>query len=286
MMGDISKYRLGIIAGGGAIPELLVQACESEKRPYTVVGLKGQADRLSSPPAIWARIGQAGKCFKKFREDKVSSVVMAGKVIRPGLIDLRPDWRTIKFLTRVGVRAFTNNDSVGDDRLLRLVIGEIEREGFSVVRIDSILSHLLAPPGVIGSTQLLDRDHQDIETGLAAARQHGAADRGQAVVVSGGSVVALEGASGTDQLIRETSGSLVNGDKPILVKTSKPQQDRRADLPVVGPDTVEACIKSGFRGIAIEAGGTLIVDREASIEMANRAGLFIYAAPGSSEGWS
>jgi DUF1009 family protein len=281
-MGDRSKDRLGIIAGGGAIPQLIVHACESENRPYTVVGLKGQADRLSCPPAILTRIGQAGKCFKKFREDKVSSVVMAGKVHRPGLIDLRPDWRTIKFLTRAGVRAFTSKDSVGDDRLLRLVISEIEREGFSVVGIDSVLSHLVASPGVIGGTQPTEKDHQDIETGLVAARQHGAADRGQAVVVNDGDVVAREGNAGTDRLIRDAGDSLMNGGKPILVKTSKPQQDRRADLPVVGPETIEACIESGFRGIAIEAGGTLIVDRETSVEMADRAGLFIYAAPDAS----
>ena len=276
-MGDTSKDRLGIIAGGGAIPQLLVQVCESQQRPFTVVGLKGQADRLAAPPALWARVGQAGKCFQKFREDGVVSVVMAGKVMRPGLIDLRPDWRTIKFLARAGTRAFTNRESVGDDRLLRLVIAEIEHEGFTVVGIDALLSDLVALPGAVGTILPSHEDQRDIELGFAAAREHGASDRGQAVIVQDGSVVAREGAEGTDSLIQHVSELGAGGARPILVKTSKPQQDRRADLPVIGPETVEACIASGFRGIAVEAGGTLIIDKETTVGLADRAGLFLYA---------
>ncbi|NKB45584.1 MAG: DUF1009 domain-containing protein [Alphaproteobacteria bacterium] len=276
-MGDTSKGRLGIIAGGGAIPQLLAQVCETQKRPYTVVGLEGQADRLADPPALWIRIGQAGKCFQKFHEDGVEAVVMAGKVIRPGLVDLRPDWRTIKFLARAGTRAFTNRESVGDDRLLRLVIAEIEREGFTVVGIDSLLSGLVASPGAVGTVLPSQRDHHDIEIGFAAAREHGANDRGQAVVIQDGVVVEREGAEGTDHLIRRAADLGHGGVKPVLVKTSKPQQDRRADLPVIGPETVEACIASGFRGIAVEAGGTLIVDKKITAGLADRAGLFLYA---------
>ncbi|MBT4739326.1 MAG: UDP-2,3-diacylglucosamine diphosphatase LpxI [Rhodospirillaceae bacterium] len=276
-MDDTSKDRLGIIAGGGAIPQLLVQACETEQRPYTVVGLKGHADSLANAPAIWARVGQAGKCFQKFHEDKVSSVVMAGRVMRPGLFDLRPDWRTIKFLARAGTKAFIKKDSVGDDRLLRSVIAEIEREGFSVVGVDSVLSDLIALPGAVGTISPSQEDQQDIAAGLIAAREHGAADRGQAVIVRDGSIVAREGIEGTDSLIRGAADLPSTGSKPILVKASKPQQDRRADLPVIGPETINACIASGFRGIAIEAGGTLIVDRKSMAELADRAGLFIYA---------
>ena len=276
-MNDTSKDRLGIIAGGGKIPQLLVQACETQQRPYTVVGLEGHADSLTTPPAIWVRVGQAGKCFQKFREDKVSSVVMAGKVMRPGLFELRPDWRTIKFLVRAGAKAFVDKNSVGDDRLLRLVIAEIEREGFSVVGLESLLSNLVASPGKVGTVAPSQMDQQEIAAGMNAAREHGAADRGQAVIIRDGSVVATEGIEGTDHLIRDATNLSDSGSKPILVKASKPQQDRRADLPVIGPETVNACIASGFRGIAIEAGGTLIVDKRAVAELADRAGLFVYA---------
>lgn len=276
-MDDTSKDRLGIIAGGGTIPQLLVQVCETQGRPYTVVGLQGHVDSLINPPAIWARVGQAGKCFKKFREDTVSSVVMAGKVTRPGLIELRPDWRTIKFLARAGIKAFTDKDSVGDDRLLRLVIAEIESEGFSVVGIDSLLSDLVASPGIVGENAPSQRDLEDITVGMIAARAHGESDRGQAVVIRDGVIVGREGFEGTNHLIREAAVLTDLDSKPILVKASKPQQDRRADLPVIGPETVNACIESGFRGIAIESGGTLIVDKESVVELADRAGLFVYA---------
>jgi UDP-2,3-diacylglucosamine hydrolase len=224
------------------------------------------------------------KSFRKLHDDGVKTVVMAGKVDRPGLLQLRPDWRTLKFLARAGIQAFTNKASVGDDRLLRAVILEIEREGFSVVGVQDVLSNLLVKQGLVGALAPTHEDQIEIDIGIAAARAHGMADIGQAVVVQNGDVLAKEDLQGTDALIREASTLKQDGPGPLLIKTSKPGQDRRADLPVIGPDTVKACVAAGFRGIVIEAGGTLILDKTNVAEKADQAGLFIIAVECGAEG--
>ena len=276
-MSGSSSDTLGIIAGGGRLPGLLVQACKTRARPYLVVGLEGHADDLPEPPALWARLGDAGKMFRALHEAKVTAVVMAGKVQRPDLRDLKPDWRTIRFLARTGIRAFTRKEKVGDDRLLRSVIDEIEREGLSVIGVDSILSDLLVPNGPLTENAPTEHDQPDIQAGIDAARALGAADIGQAVVVQNGAVLAAEDAAGTDYLIHRGGDLKQDGSGPILIKVSKPQQDRRADLPTVGPETVEACLAAGFRGIAIEAGGTLVMNRADLCARADGAGLWVVA---------
>lgn len=271
-----SKTPLGIIAGGGALPSHIIEACRGQGRPYTTVGLMGDADSLPEEPARWVRLGEAAKAFEVFREHGVVEVVMAGKVHRPGLSDLRPDWRTLKFLARAGTTAFTDKSSVGDDRLLRAIITELEAEGFVVVGLEDILADLHVRPGVLGSVEPSEASRADMAMGLNAARELGAQDIGQAIVVSKGAVVAREGLDGTDALIR--SVSLPEDSNPVLFKTSKPQQDRRADLPVIGPETIASCVDSGFAGVVIEAGGTLVLDQQEVARIANAAGLFVYAA--------
>lgn len=279
-MGEQVKGRLGIVAGGGRVPQLLVQACRDQHRPYTVVGLSEHADGLSDEPSKWIKIGQAGQCFQAFKQDKVSSVVMAGKVQRPSLLELRPDWRTFKFLLRAGLKAFTSKTAVGDDALLRQVIKEIEREGFSVVSVESVLAALVAKLGTVGRVQPTVDDQKTIAMGVQAAKELGRMDLGQAVVVQNGCVIGREGPDGTDALIRSSVREQMSTGKPILVKTCKPQQDRRADLPVIGPDTVTACIAAGFGGLAVEAEGALIVDQPTVAAMADRGGLFVCAVDG------
>lgn len=258
------------------MPSHIVQVCIDQGRPYTTVGLVGEADKLQEEPTLWLRVGEAGKAFEKFRERGVTEVVMAGKVHRPSLIDLRPDWRTLKFLARAGTTAFTDKSSIGDDRLLRAVISELEREGFQVVGVEDVLAGLHVSPGPIGRVRPADTDQTDISVGLQAAGDLGRADLGQSVVVCDGSVIAREGPQGTDALIESITMHPPES-KPILVKTSKPGQDRRADLPVIGPETVSQCIASGFRGIVVEAGGTLVLDRLEVAGLADRAGLFVFA---------
>lgn len=256
--------KLGIIAGGGALPGLLVSACRAANRDHYILGLSGFGDNLALPrPADgWIKLGEVGKGLDALREAGVAEVVMAGAVQRPKFSELITDFKGAAMLARIAGRA-----ALGDDSLLSAVVGEIESEGFKVVGADSILFELLAPAGVMGR-HIAGAHQRDIDAGFAAAKAHGKADAGQAVVVKDGKVVAVEAADGTDAMLGRVNGG-------VLVKVKKPQQERRVDLPTVGPATVKNAIAAGLSGIAVEAGHTFMLDRARMVAMADEAGLFI-----------
>jgi DUF1009 family protein len=260
--------KLGIIAGGGALPGLLVFACQASGRPHYVLGLTGFADNaaLPHPADSWIKIGEAGKAFDALRGAGVAEVVMAGAVQRPKFSELKTDLRGAAMLARIAGRA-----ALGDDSLLSAVVSEIEAEGFKVVGADSILFDLLAPKGVLGRHVPDENARADIETGFAAAKALGKADVGQAVVAQGGAVIASEGPDGTDAMLGRVTGG-------VLVKVKKPQQERRVDLPTVGPATIRNAVAAGLSGIAVEAGHSFILERSRLIAMADDAGLFVVGA--------
>lgn len=264
--------RLGIVAGGGGLPARLVAACRAQGRDVFVLGLKGQADPATIPPDVpqeWINLGEAGRGISLLKENGVGELVMAGGVRRPSLRELAPDWRTARFFARLGIRA------LGDDGLLRAVIDELEGEGFRIVGVDSILGGILAAEGVWGRHRPDAQATADIARGMIVAHALGALDVGQAVVVQGGIVLAVEAAEGTDALIRRCAGLQRAGSGAVLVKRAKPGQERRIDLPTIGPATVEACASCGFAGIAVEAGATLVVERDGAVARADEAGLFL-----------
>jgi DUF1009 family protein len=264
---------LGIIAGGGGLPAQVAEACRRDGRPYFVLALKGYADAAWLTPEVphaWLRMGAAGKGFRLLRQAGCDSLVMAGPVRRPSLWDLRPEGRAARFFARVGLRV------LGDDGLLRAVIGELETEGFTVLGVDDILGpDILAPAGVHGRLGPDARAEADIRRGLEVARGLGALDVGQGCVVQQGMVLAVEAIEGTDAMLRRAGGLRRDGPGGVLVKACKPQQDRRADLPTIGPATLEAAHAAGLRGIAVTAGGALIVDRAAVVARADALGLFV-----------
>jgi DUF1009 family protein len=190
-------------------------------------------------------------------------------VRRPPIAELAPDLKGAAFLARIAGRA------LGDDGLLSAVVAEIEREGFRVVGADAIISDLLAPRGVLGRHQPDADAKGDIARGMDAARALGAADIGQAVVVQQGIVLGVEAAEGTDALIARCAALRLNGPGGVLVKTKKPQQERRADLPTIGVTTVLNAKAAGLRGIAVEAGHTLVIGLKDVIAAADAAGLFV-----------
>lgn len=265
--------RLGLIAGGGALPARLLDACRARGREVFVVALEGQADPELVAPDVahaWARLGAVGRIVALLRQAEVEELVMAGKVVRPSLAALRPDWRAIRFLAAHGGRLG------GDDRLLSTIILAIEREeGIRVVSAASLLDDLPAPAGLLGLHRPGPELAADIALGVAAARRLGARDIGQAVVVQAGRILAEEDEGGTDGLIDRAQGLRAPGSPAILVKLPKPQQEDRADPPVVGPDTVRRAAAAGLAGIVVEAGGTLILDRAETARLADAAGLFI-----------
>lgn len=268
--------KLGILAGGGKLPGLVMQACRESGRPYFVIAFEDQTppETVAGHPHAWVRLGAAGKAIKLLRDAGAEELVMAGAIRRPSMSALRPDAWAAMFLAKTGAMI------LGDDGLLSTLIRELERnEGFRVIGTDAILPQLLAPMGVYGAEQPDERALGDIKEGIRAARAAGAEDAGQAAVVQQGRVLSVEGKEGTDDMLARAAEARLNGPGGVLVKVSKPGQESRADLPTIGEATVKAARAAGLSGIAVEAGGTLVMDREAVVKAADAAGLFVIGVP-------
>jgi hypothetical protein len=268
----VTNRKLGIIAGGGDLPKRVVDWCKENKRPYFVLAVKDNADENAlkdEKNCVWLRIGQAGTGFKHFIDEDVKEVVMIGTIKRPTLAELVPDLRTAAFFTKLGAKA------LGDDGILRALIKEIESEKMRVVGIQEVVPNLLVKEGVLTKHKPTKDDEEDIRRGVEVASSLGKLDVGQSVVVQQGLVLGAEGIEGTDKLIIRCKDYVRKGKAPILVKLRKPQQDMRIDLPTIGVNTVENAYKSGFNGIAVHAGNTLIVNEEEVIKKANKYGMFI-----------
>ena len=266
------QRKLGIIAGGGTIPQLLIQYCQAKQIPIFVLAIEGNADRAifnDTIPHQWIRIGQAGTGFKRFGEEKVQDVVMIGTIHRPTLADLMPDLRTTAFFTKIGLKA------LGDDGILRALIKEIEAENMKVVGIHEVMPDLLVKEGLLTKTKPDKQAKADIARGIEVGLALGSLDVGQSVVVQQGLVLGVEGIEGTDELIKRCGDYKRKGAGGVLVKLRKPNQDMRTDLPTIGTKTVQRAYESGLRGIAVHAGNALIVDEPEVIKLADKYKMFI-----------
>lgn len=249
---------LGLIAGGGRLPEILRAA-----RPTYTVGLAGFADPKLAD--IVLPVGRAGAIFDALRRAGCREVALAGYFRRPSFAALRLDWAGAGVLVRL-LPVWG-----GDASLLARVVREFERAGFAVRGAHEIVPDLLAPSGAMGG--LAPSDPGEIALGLAAAKALGGTQRGQAVLVRAGTVLAREGRGGTAAMLRD-----VDARGAVLVKAAMPGQDRRVDLPTIGPDTIAQARHAGLRGIAVEAGAALVLDRDATAREADAAGIFLYGA--------
>lgn len=268
----MTERKLGIIAGGGTIPQMLIDYCRAQKRDYFVLAIEGNANPdyfTNDIPHLWIRIGQAGTGFKRFAEEKVQDVVMIGTIKRPSFKELVPDLRTTAFFAKIGTKA------LGDDGILRALVHELEHDGMVVRGIHEVMPELLVKEGVLGKHKPDKKALADIKRGVGVALELGRLDVGQAVIVQQGLVLGMEGIEGTDMLIKRCGDYKRKGDGGVLVKLRKPQQDMRIDLPTIGTRTIENAKASGLRGIAVHAGNGLIVDESEVIRLANKEGLFI-----------
>lgn len=264
---------LGIVAGGGALPLALIQHCKQVGRPYFIIALEGYADlkALAGEPHAAVRLGAVGESLEKLRSAGAQELVMAGHVKRPSIASLRPDKVGAKLLAKLGTAFFS-----GDDALLKAVMAFLEEEGFTVVGADDVLSSLLCAEGAMGKVQPDARALEDVERGIKVAQALGALDVGQAVVVEHGYVLGVEAAEGTDGLITRCAAlKRAQGAAGVLVKLKKPAQDGRADLPAIGVDTVKAVAKAGLCGIAVQVGGSIVLDKEAVVAQADALGVFV-----------
>jgi DUF1009 family protein len=263
---------LGIIAGSGGLPRRLVDDCRRKGRNVFVLALEGEADAetVAGVNHAWCRIGAAAKGLKLLREHGVTDVVYAGGVRRPSLAAIRPDWRAAKFFAKVGYRL------LGDDGLLSAIAKEMEIEGFRVIGAHELLDQSAAvPEGPLTRARPDAEAEGDIARGIEIARALGALDVGQAVVVQQGLVLGVEAIEGTDALLRRCGGLRRDGVGGVLVKIEKPGQEIRIDRPTIGPQTVRLAAEAGLRGIAAQAGATLLLDRDEVICAADAAGLFL-----------
>jgi UDP-2,3-diacylglucosamine hydrolase len=263
--------RLAIVAGGGPMPRRLADSARSAGRDVFILNLDGITDPSTADglPSATVGIGQLGRAIEILHREKVTEICMIGPVKRPSLSAIGMDSRGLSLLPKI------LRHGRGDDALLRIVVGELEGEGFRVVGAHEVEASLLAPSGRLGRHAPDGEAEQDVALGVRVARALGALDVGQAVVVQQGQVVGVEGIEGTDRLLERCGELRLAGRGGVLVKLKKPQQERRADLPTIGTDTVARAAAAGLVGIAIEADQTLLVDRDATIAACDASGLFL-----------
>lgn len=269
--------KLGLIAGGGSLPVEIAQHCERSGRPLFVIRLKGFAGTDLSPYA-GAEVGLAeiGKCMKALKRAGCRSICLAGNVARPDFSSLVPDLRGLMLLPKVVAGA-----RKGDDALLRVLVGEFEREGFQVEGAHDVMEDLTLAVGPLGAHRPSDEDLADARRALHVARAIGALDVGQAAVVSHGLVLAVEAQEGTDALLKRVAELPAHlrgrpgAGQGVLAKAPKPIQETRVDLPTIGLATVQGVARAGLAGIVGEAGRLLVLDREATIALADQLDVFI-----------
>ena len=264
---------LGIVAGGGRLPRIVADHAAAQGRSVRIAALSGHADpaTVAGYPHLWGALGQAGTLGEWLYHQGVRDLCLIGPVRRPAWSELVPDFHTAKFLASVMPKA------LGDDGLLRAIKDKLESVGFRVIGAHEILGELVAPEGLLTRTEPHADHHRDIDLGIRHARAIGRLDIGQAVIVQSGLTLAVEAIEGTDAMLGRAADLRRQGPGGVLVKLCKPQQDRRLDLPTIGIDTVRLACAAGLAGIVIEAGRTLIVDRDRTLACADEAGLFIQA---------
>lgn len=270
--------KLGLIAGGGALPVSVAARCEAEGRPVFLVRLAGFADpHLVRYPGIDAGMAEFGKILSALKKAGCSAVCFAGTVSRPDFKTLKPDLRGAALLPGI-IAAATK----GDDALLRKILSVFEGEGFAIEGADDILGGETLPGGALGAVQPTPEQLDDLRKALHVAEKAGELDIGQGAVVCDGLVLAVEAQEGTDAMLarvaslpadlRGAAGSL----KGALGKAPKPIQDLRVDMPVVGAQTIEMAAAAGLAGVGGVAGKLILIDRAGLIEAADRLGLFVW----------
>ena len=263
--------KLGVLAGGGALPERLLHACDKRGIEVFVVGFEGQTDRtlVRGRLHMFTRLGAAGKIIDTLKSHGVQDLVMIGSIKRPGLSEMMPDMRTVRFFAKRGFHA------LGDDGLLKALREELEQEGFCIHGVQRFVDDLIARAGVVGSVKPKKSDLADIKRGFEVLKITGPADVGQSVVVHDGVVLGLEAAEGTDELIRRCANYRKGNRGGILVKAAKPGQDRDLDLPAIGPGTIHTCAQAGISGIAFQAEHCLLIRPQQVAELADHHKIFV-----------
>lgn len=270
--------KLGLIAGGGALPVSVAARCEAEGRPVFVVRLAGFADvHLARYPGLDAGMAEFGRILSALKKAGCTAVCFAGTVSRPDFRTLKPDLKGAALMPGI-IAAATR----GDDALLRKILSVFEGEGYAIEGADDILGGETLPAGALGAVRPTEEQLSDLRKALHVAEKAGELDIGQGAVVCHGLVLAVEAQEGTDAMLARVAGlpadlrGTARERKGALGKAPKPIQDMRVDMPVIGARTVEMAAAAGLAGVGGVAGRLILIDRAGLIEAADRLGLFVW----------
>ncbi|MGE3149147.1 MAG: LpxI family protein [Pseudorhodoplanes sp.] len=269
---------VGIICGGGSLPYAVADSIIKQGRRVVLFAIRGSADpaEVARYPHHWLALAQFGRLCRAARKENCRDLVFIGTVVRPALSSLRLDWAALKQLPRIFAMY-----RGGDNHLLTGIGRVFEEHGFTLHGAHEFAPEILMPDGQLGLTSPSEQDRADIARGLALLKATGPFDVGQAVVVARNHVVAIEGAEGTDQMLARVAEMRRSGrlgtprGAGVLVKAPKPGQDRRFDLPSVGPKTVEGVAQAGLAGMAVIAGATVVAEPDALARTADRERVFV-----------
>ncbi|MDI3255416.1 MAG: UDP-2,3-diacylglucosamine diphosphatase LpxI [Bacillota bacterium] len=282
------KNKLGLIAGNGRFPFLLLDAARAHGLEVVVAAIKEETEpemevRAAADPGVriyWFSLGELSRLIETFHQEGVTRAVMAGQVKHKQIFSsIRPDWRLAKLLLSLRTK--------NTDMLLGAVAKVLSDEGIELISSTSYLEPLLATPGVMTERAPSENEQKDIAYGRAVAQAVSGFDIGQTVIVASQACVAVEAMEGTDAAI-ERAGALMRTlaaegqastfDRSLtVVKVAKPKQDMRFDVPVIGIKTIETMERAGATCLAIEAGRTLIFDKDTMILRANAARIAMIA---------
>ncbi len=258
------KRAVGLIAGNGRLPTVLAAAVKEEGYPVIAIGHRGATEENLGElvhTLHWIHVGELEKMIELLKGEGVKRVLFAGGIPKTLFFSgVKPDARAIRVLSRLPDRK--------DDAILRAVAEELEGEGIRVVSPLSFLKRAVAPPGCWTKRKPTDREERDMAFGWGIAKKVGRLDIGQCIVVKEQMVLAVEAVEGTDETIRR-GGKLGRGDV-MVIKVFKPRQDPRLDLPVIGPLTIKTLEEAGASSLVVEAGKTIVVDREEVIRQADQ----------------
>ncbi len=273
MSGPDTSSPVGLVAGAGRLPLAAARALRQAGRPVVAVGFEGLTETgLESAVDVlcWLRLGQLESLARAFRERGVVRLLLAGKVPKSFLFDggglVEPDAEALALIGGLRDR--------GDEVLLRALADWLAVRGFELCSQDGVLQALRMPSGPLTRSRPDARALEDLAVGSPVLRALGRAGVGQCVVLKQGAVLALEAIEGTDETIRR-AGRL-GGPGATVIKAARPDQDRRFDLPVAGPETITALVEARASALALEAGGVLLIEGEEMVAAADRAGIAIW----------
>jgi DUF1009 family protein len=270
-LAQVTPDALGIIAGNGVYPRLLADSARKAGiKKIVAAAFTGETD-----PALeqyvdlidWMRVGQLNKLLKFFRAQDIHHAIMAGQIAPKNLFDLQPDWKALLLLGKLRER---NAESI-----FAAIADELAKIDVELLPATTFLEDSLAPPDLVAGAKLSRQEEEDVDLGWKIAKEIARLDIGQTVIVKNGTIVAVEALEGTNETIKRGGTLAHNG--AVMVKVTKPNQDMRFDMPVIGVETIRIAVEAKLRVIAVEAGKTLLLERDAIVDLAGRSRISIVA---------